>query len=62
MLNEQGKQKARELAEAFNDLAQKLEGMGCSGRHHALTMTKLEEACFVAKKSLASNPLNQQEG
>lgn len=62
MLNETGKGKARSIATAFSDLLEKVEAtcMGASGgRELALVRTKLEEACFFAKKAMAGNVENQ---
>lgn len=53
MLTDEGKQKARDVAEAFDTLLSKLEGLAPDGREMALCRTKLEEACFFAKKAMA---------
>lgn len=53
MLNEEGKQKAKEIAEAFDALMTKLEAVVPEGREFAICKTKLEEACFFAKKGMA---------
>ncbi len=58
MLNEQGKNKAREIAEAFDDCLEKLLKLCPPNRELAITKTKLEEACFFAKKSMASSDEN----
>lgn len=62
MLNEQGKAKARKLANAFEGLlAEILDGIGSQGgREHALVVTHLELASFYAKKAMASQPENQE--
>ena len=59
MLNEEGKKKAHELAAKFNDLAQYCESLGKPSRELSITITKLEEACFFAKKVMASQKENQ---
>lgn len=60
MLNEQGKAKAQRIAKAFDGLLSELEGVGIvDGREMALVRTKLEEACFFAKKAMARRPENQ---
>jgi hypothetical protein len=61
MLNEQGKEKAKLIAEAFNTCLNQLATV-CSiqagGREFAIAKTKLEEACFFAKKSMAADTAN----
>lgn len=63
MLNEQGKVKAKEIAEIFDKCLNDLENV-CFGakdatniltptRYFSLVKTKLEEACFFAKKEMA---------
>lgn len=59
-LNETGLNRARELAEKFDALAQFIDGIGQDGREKSLAMTKLEEASFFSKKSLAIKPENQE--
>lgn len=61
MLNEEGKVKAQKIAEAFDLLLQTLGEIGpSSGREYAIVRTKLEEAAFFAKKSMANLSGNQQ--
>jgi hypothetical protein len=64
MLNDAGKQKAKDIATAFDNcllaLTSPTFGSLCSpGRELAIVKTKLEEACFFAKKSMANVPENQ---
>lgn len=62
-LNEQGLRRAEKIAQEFNDLLTVVVSYGGanSGRHLSLVKTKLEEACFFAKKIIASQPENQIE-
>jgi hypothetical protein len=61
MLNDQGKTKAESIALAFSGLITQLEqhGLGPS-REWSLVLTKLEEACFFAKRAMAQRPENQE--
>lgn len=58
MLNDAGKDKAKAIAEAFDECLEKLVALCPTGRELAITRTKLEEACFFAKKAMASAPGN----
>jgi hypothetical protein len=58
MLNEQGKQKAGIIASVFDALVGELERVCPAGRELAIVLTKLEEACFFAKKAMASDDAN----
>ena len=60
-LNETGLKKANELALAFDALLNTLHVL-CPGntREFSIVKTKLEEACFFAKKSIANLVDNQQ--
>jgi len=59
-LNADGLSEAEELAQRFSDLLSYTESVGIDARLNAIVRTKLEEACFFAKKSLAKNPENQE--
>ncbi len=59
-LNDRGFAVASDLALAFDVFLGDLErSIGTEGRYPAIVRTKLEEACFFAKKAVAQNPQNQ---
>jgi hypothetical protein len=58
-LNEDGMKRADEIAGAFNDCLARLMDLCAEGREFSIVKTKLEEACFFAKKSMANVPANQ---
>ena len=59
-LNDAGKSKAVMIADCFTNFLTELKGLGAlEGREGAIVKTKLEEACFFAKKSMAVRPENQ---
>ena len=60
VLNEEGKKKAVTIAEAFHNLLHSLKHLCASGREYDILELKLEEACFFAKKAMASLPINQE--
>ena len=60
MLNEDGKLKAGIIADAFSELLNVLEAQCMTGRELSIVKTKLEEACFFAKKAMAINLANQE--
>lgn len=58
MLNDVGKQQAGFLAEEFDALLSAVEkrcAFTGSERYMAIVRTKLEEACFFAKKAMVQN-------
>lgn len=52
-LTRAGFEKAIQIAERFNDLLSDLTALVPEGRELAIVKTKLEEACFFAKKGMA---------
>lgn len=60
MLNDKGKAKAKEIAECFDRCLTGLKLHCPEGRELALVKTKLEEACFFAKKAMANQPENTE--
>ena len=60
-LNEQGLELARAIAVAFSNMLLDLEAIVPPGRDRAIVVTKLQEACFFAKRAIADNPENQEE-
>jgi hypothetical protein len=60
-LNASGITKAQEIARIFDSTLDAIKGY-CNGREFAIVTTKLEEACFFAKKGMASLPINQDTG
>lgn len=59
-LNEAGQKAAKEIAEEFSKLLDKLDTYVVGGREYAICKTKLEEACFFAKKAMAIQPKYQE--
>lgn len=60
MLNDEGKKKACRIAEIFDTALEGLKEHCPDGREMSLVRTKLEEASFFAKKSMAQQEENQQ--
>lgn len=60
-LNEIGLQKSALIRDHFDNLLNQLQLDLCvEGREFNIVKTKLEEACFFAKKAMAINLVNQQ--
>ena len=67
MLNAAGVRRAVEIEDVFDQALDKLAVIctdgrpmsGPGGREFAIVKTKLEEACFFAKKSIANQECNQ---
>lgn len=60
ILNDDGIQKAKDIAKLFNEFLTNLEKLCPTGREFSIVKTKLEEASFFAKKSMAKFELNQK--
>lgn len=60
MLNDQGKEKANLIAESFDGLVIYLSKLCPESREFSIVKTKLEEACFFAKKAMAQQAENCQ--
>lgn len=58
-LNENGLKLAAGIAEIFNNAKDQLSTYCPDGREWSIVKTKLEEACFFAKKAMANDPKNQ---
>ena len=61
-LTEDGKAKAAKIAMAFDSLLAELETIVPTGRPLSLVKTKLEEACFYAKKGMAEANAEPENG
>lgn len=60
MLNDEGKTKARLIAKSFDLCLESLIKVCPPGRELSLVKTKLEEACFFAKKAMANDAQNTE--
>ena len=60
ILNEDGIRKAQCIKELFNEMLTRLSAWTGTGREQSIMKTKLEEACFFAKKSMATQEVNQK--
>lgn len=61
-LNADGRQAAEQISKLFETFLNELEGI-CGGSTHEMraVRTKLEIACFFAKKAMATQPKFQQK-
>lgn len=58
MLNEAGKINAKYIAEVFSNTLDGLATVCPDSREFSIVKTKMEEACFFAKKAMANDPKN----
>ncbi len=58
-LNDSGFTKAEELGVIFSDALEEIEKIVPAGSERALVITKLQEACFFAKRAMALDLANQ---
>ena len=61
VLNEVGMSRAKIIGNLFTEFLNELESVVPEGRHLSIVKTKLEDACFHAKKGMACNKDNQKE-
>jgi hypothetical protein len=61
-LNTKGLELAGTIAQAFSDFLDTIEATCPDGRDLAIVRTKLQEANFFAKRSIAELPVNQDGG
>lgn len=61
ILNADGINKAKEIAILFDATLDTLLNLCPQGRELSVVRTKLEEACFFAKKAMATDPINQRQ-
>lgn len=59
-LNNEGIEKANLIRDAFDELLSVLDQLCIDGREFSIAKTKLEEACFFAKKSMCTHLINQK--
>ena len=59
-LNSFGLDRAKQLADRFDDFLGHVQYLVPEGRYLSIVKTKLEEACFFAKKGIAVVPENQE--
>lgn len=60
-LNDEGMKRAEKLAAIFEGALREIEALNpMDGRELSIVKTKLEEACFFAKKALAKNAAHQK--
>lgn len=61
-LNEKGVQECGHVSSLFDEIMTRLSDVCIASREFSLVKTKLEEACFFAKKNVCMKPENQEAG
>ena len=61
LLNEEGIQKANEIAQIFSDALDEISKRIPAGRNLSLVVTKMQEASFFAKRGIAEQVENQKK-
>lgn len=61
LLNDVGKDKAAQIATAYDACLAALTSICPDGREFAIAKTKLEESCFFAKKAMVADEMNHVE-
>ena len=61
-MNKTGIKRSEQIAKLFEELVENLDQHFFDARTKAVCLTKLEEAAFFAKKSMALNTDNQDNG
>lgn len=59
LLNERGLTAVGDVGQVFSDMLYKIEALIPPGRERAIVVTKLQEACFFAKRAVADITENQ---
>lgn len=59
-MNKDGMQKAQQISAIFSEALRQLETVCLPSRELSIVRTKLEEACFFAKRAMAIDPKNQE--
>lgn len=62
LLNKEGIKKAKQIATVLDKALTELQLICPPSREFSITRTKLEEASFFAKKSMAKDLINQKQG
>lgn len=61
ILNDHGIDLSNQIATIFDQTLDALSTRCAAGREWSIVKTKMEEACFFAKKAMAGDPSNQRD-